>query len=61
MAGSREKRTPEQRRQQTEEARRQARYKFAEDRIRRIVDGMPPLTDEQLSKLAVLIHGGSGE
>jgi hypothetical protein len=45
----------------TEPARRAARYKFAQDRIRKIVDGMPPLTDEQLSKLAVLLHGGGGE
>jgi hypothetical protein len=45
----------------TENARRAARFKFAQDRIKRIVDGMPPLTDEQLSKLAVLLHGGSSE
>jgi hypothetical protein len=51
----------EQRQQQTEEARRSARYKFAADRIKRIVDGMPPLTDEQLSKLAVLLQGGGSE
>jgi hypothetical protein len=40
----------------TENARRAARFKFAQDRIKRIVDGMPPLTDEQLSKLAVLLQ-----
>jgi hypothetical protein len=45
----------------TENARRAARFKFAQDRIKRIVDGMPPLTDEQLSKLAVLLHGGADE
>jgi hypothetical protein len=45
----------------TEPARRAARFKFAEARIKKIVDGMPPLTDEQLSKLAVLLHGGGGE
>ena len=45
----------------TENARRAARFKFAQDRIRKIVDGMPPLTDEQLSTLAVLLHGGAGE
>jgi hypothetical protein len=45
----------------TENARRAARFKFAQDRIKRIVDGAPPLTDEQLSKLAVLLHGGAGE
>jgi hypothetical protein len=42
----------------TENARRAARFKFAQDRIKRIVDGMPPLTDEQLSKLAVLLRPG---
>jgi hypothetical protein len=52
------KRTTEQRQQQTEEARRQARYKAAEGRIKKIVDAMPPLTDDQLAKLAVLLHGG---
>jgi hypothetical protein len=45
----------------TEPARRAARFKFAQDRIRKIVDGMPPLTEEQLSSLAVLLHGGAGE
>jgi hypothetical protein len=53
--------SPEDRTAATEAARRAARYKFARDRIKRIVDGMPPLTDEQLSKLAVLLHGGAGE
>jgi hypothetical protein len=42
----------------TEPARRAARFKFAQERIKRIVDGMPPLTDEQLSKLAVLLRPG---
>ena len=42
----------------TENARRAARYTFAAKRIKKIVDGMPPLTDEQLSKLAVLLHPG---
>jgi hypothetical protein len=48
--------TAEDWRDATEDARRSARYRFAEDRIKRIVDGMPPLTDEQLSKLAVLLQ-----
>lgn len=39
-----------------EDARRQSRFKAAEERIRRIVDGAPALTDEQLSKLAVLLQ-----
>lgn len=45
----------------TEPARRAARFKFAQDRIRKIVDGMPALSDEQLSKLAVLLRPGAGE
>src|SRR6266568_9520167 len=48
-------RTEEQRRQQTLEARRAARARFAEDRIRKIVDGAPRLTDEQIAKLLVLL------
>lgn len=39
----------------TEDARRSARYKFAQERIKRIVNGYPPFTDEQLSGLAVLL------
>jgi hypothetical protein len=50
--------TPDDYRTATEDARRQARYKFAEDRIRRIVAGSPPLTEKQLDNLAVLLHGG---
>lgn len=45
----------------TEDARRASRYKFAAERIKKIVDGMPPLSDEQLSKLAVLLRPGAGE
>lgn len=41
---------------QNENARRAARYKFAQDRIKKIVDGMPPLTDEQLANLATLLR-----
>ena len=48
--------TADEWRDNTEEARRSARYKFAEDRIKRIVAGMPPLTEEQLTRLAVLLH-----
>jgi hypothetical protein len=29
-----------------------------EEHIKAVVDAMPPLTDEQLSKLAVLLHPG---
>jgi hypothetical protein len=28
------------------------------EHIKRVVDGMPPLTDGQLSRLAVLLNGG---
>jgi hypothetical protein len=54
-------RTAEEWREQTEEARRAARYRFASDRIRKIVDGMPPLTGEQRSKLALLLQTGTAE
>ena len=37
-------------------ARRNARFHFARERIRRIVDGMPPLSDEQLAALARLLR-----
>ena len=53
-----ENQTPEQIAEATEPARRASRFKAAEDRIKKIVDGMPPLTDDQLAKLAVLLHGG---
>lgn len=43
---------------QLEDARRNARYTYAQRRIKKIVDGMPPLTDEQLTKLAVLLQPG---
>lgn len=45
-------------RAKTEDARRAARYKFARERIKRIVAGSPPLTDQELSDLAVLLYGG---
>jgi hypothetical protein len=44
--------TPEQWQQATVDARRASRYKFAEQRIRKIVAGDPPLTDEQRAELA---------
>lgn len=43
----REQWTADDYRERTVEARRQARYKFAADRIKRIIDGSPPLTDDQ--------------
>lgn len=48
-------RTREQWLAATENARRQARYRYARDRIRRIVDGDPALTDEQRAKLAAML------
>jgi hypothetical protein len=52
---------PEEMSAALEDARRASRFKAAEERIRKIVDGAPKLTDEQLSKLAVLLHGGTSE
>lgn len=46
----------------SDEARRNSRYHFARERIRKIVDGWPPLSAEQREQLALLLHpGGSGE
>lgn len=42
-----------------EDARRQSRFKAAEQRIRKIVDAAPPLTPEQRAKLAALLNGGT--
>ncbi|MCP2327594.1 hypothetical protein HDA40_006101 [Hamadaea flava] len=47
--------TVEERRSATEDARRKARFKFAEQRIRKIVDAAPPLTEEQRRQLAALL------
>jgi hypothetical protein len=51
-----EQQTPDQLADHREDARRNARYTYAQRRIQKIVDGMPPLTDEQLTSLAVLLH-----
>jgi hypothetical protein len=56
---SRDEWTPEQWREATEEARRSARFKFAEDRIKRIVAGWPPLTEQQRERLALLLNPGT--
>jgi hypothetical protein len=37
---------------------RLARFKAARERIRRIVDGSPPLTEDQRHQLALLLTGG---
>ncbi len=45
-------RTPEQWQQATEAARREARYRFALERIDKITSGSPALTIEQRAELA---------
>jgi hypothetical protein len=45
---------------QLEDARRNARYTYAQRRIKKIVDGWPPLTPGQREKLALLLHPGAG-
>jgi hypothetical protein len=41
-----------------ETAIRAARFRFARDRINKIVNGWPKLTDEQLAQLALLLRSG---
>jgi hypothetical protein len=60
MTNPRDTRTPEHWLKATENARRNARYKFAEDRIRRIVAAAPPLTPEQRAQLAAILLGEPG-
>ncbi len=55
----REEWTADDYRVSTEDARRQARYRAAQQRIQRIVDGSPKLRDDELSALAVLLHPGT--
>jgi len=43
-----------------EDARRESRFKAAQSRVKRIVEGSPELTDEQLDQLAAIINGGAG-
>jgi hypothetical protein len=50
--------TREQWRQRTENARREARFRFARDRIGKIVAADPPLTAEQRAELARLLTAG---
>jgi hypothetical protein len=40
-----------------ERARREHRFRAAEERIRKIVEGAPPLTSEQRDRLATLLRG----
>jgi hypothetical protein len=51
-------RTREQWLAATESARREARYRFARDRIDKIASGTPPLTPEQRAELARRILAG---
>jgi len=56
-----EPREDERTESQLEDMRRNARFTYAQRRIKKIVAGAPPLTDEQLSKLAVLLRAGADE
>ena len=49
--------TVEDRRAATENARREARFRFAQERIQRIVDAAPPLTELQRARLAGILLG----
>jgi hypothetical protein len=52
--------TREQWLQRTENARREARFRFARDRIDKIASGTPRLTPEQCAELAMrLLAGGA--
>lgn len=54
-------RTFDERKAAVEPALRSRRYKSAREHITRIVDGWPPLTDQQREQLAMLLHpGGTG-
>lgn len=44
-----------------EQARRDLNEAVAADRIREAVAAWPPLTDEQRSRLALLLHPGAGD
>ena len=43
----------------TVDTRRAARYKYAEQRIRRIVEAAPPFSDEQRAALAAILRPAS--
>lgn len=44
---------------EVEKARQDYIYTAAEDYVRQLVDTFPPLTDEQRSSLALLLHQGA--
>lgn len=50
----------EDRRAATENARRASRYRFAEERIRRLVEARPPFTEEQRAQLAAILAPAAG-
>lgn len=47
--------TPDEFRERTETGRRESRFRFAKDRIQKIVDGAPRLTPEQFAELRDLL------
>ena len=51
--------TTDEYREKTENARRIARFQFAEARIQKIVDGMPPFTEQQLARLVEKLLAGN--
>jgi hypothetical protein len=53
--------TPEERQKATEPARLESRFRYAEARIRKIVDGWPPLTEAQRDRLALLLRPGGDD
>ena len=53
--------SPAERLEATLPARRAARFKYAQDRIKKIVDGCPPLSQEQCDQLATLLRGPSSD
>ena len=61
MPKKREEWTAEEWRATTEGARRKARFRYAQDRIRKIAAARPPFTEQELADLAVLLHAEAGE
>jgi len=53
--------TYEERLAATENMRRESRFRFAEKRIRAIVDAAPPLTPEQRDRLAAILRPVAGD
>jgi hypothetical protein len=52
--------TADEHREKTEDARRAARFRYARDRIEKIVAGAPPLTPEQFAELRDLLPAPAG-